>query len=236
MAGSGGARLVVLVMALAAVAAACSTGTTAAPVGGTTTAVPLAVTALPPPVLVGSGSLEEALSARRSVRSYDSAAVTEAQLGQLLWAAQGTTQPGARGRTAPSAGGTYPLEVYAATAEGVFRYVPEGHLLEAVAPDDRRPALQAAAWGQEWVGEAPLVVVIVGVVARTAERYGDRAERYVILEAGHAAQNLLLQAVALGLGAVPVGAFDDAAVRDAVGVRESWAPLYLIPVGRPAGG
>lgn len=190
--------------------------------------------ALPAASAVGDLSLEEALAQRRSVRRFTVEAVSAPHLGQLLWAAQGTTQEGGRGRTAPSAGGTYPLEVFALTSNGIFRYVPGEHVLEVLAQDDRRPALCAAALDQAWVREAPLVLVVVVVTARTAERYGERAERYAVLEAGHAAQNILLQAVALGLGAVPVGAFDDIAVRRVIGLPEEWAPLYLIPVGHPA--
>lgn len=202
----------------------------------TTLALPPAASPLPAPSTVGTVSLEEVLAARRSVREYSSAELSPAELGQLLWAAQGITEVAGRGRTAPSAGGTYPLEVYAVTRGGLFRYVPEEHALEVLGAEDLRPALAAAAGGQEWVAEAALVVVVVGVAERTAARYGERAERYVALEAGHAAQNLLLQAVALGLGAVPVGAFADDAVRQVVGIAEDWAPLYLIPVGHPAAG
>jgi SagB-type dehydrogenase family enzyme len=137
-------------------------------------------------------------------------------------------------RTAPSAGATYPLEVYAVTAERVSRYLPGEHALSPVGAGDVRPELAAAAIGQETVATAPLVMVITGVVSRTAARYGTRAERYVWMEAGHAAQNVLLQAVALGLGAVPVGAFDDDRVRAVVGAPADEKPLYLVPVGHPA--
>lgn len=190
--------------------------------------------ALPSPDLDGSVSLEEALALRRSVRSFSAEALTAAEIGQLLWASQGVTDTAGR-RTAPSAGATYPLEVYAVTAEGVSRYVPGEHALVPVRTGDVRAELAAAAIGQESVATAPLVVVINGVVSRTAARYGTRAERYVWMEAGHAAQNLLLQAVVLDLGAVPVGAFDDDRVRAVLGASVDEAPLYLVPVGRPAG-
>lgn len=189
--------------------------------------------ALPSPLLDGPVSLEEALAARRSVRSFGDAPLTPAEIGQLLWAAQGVTSSEG-GRTAPSAGARYPLEVYAVTAAGIDRYLPTEHALERVASGDHRPGLEAAALGQAAVGEAPLVLVITAVPARTAERYGEgRAVRYVDLEAGHAAQNVLLQATALGLGAVPVGAFDDDAVARLLGLRAGESPRYLLPVGRP---
>jgi len=195
-----------------------------------------AVTPLPAPVSTGGMSLSETLQSRRSVREYSPAAIAEPDLGQLLWAAQGTTQEGGRGRTAPSAGGTYPLEIFAVTAAGAFRYLPGQHALEAWGTGDLRGALGDAAGGQAWVRRAPLVVVVFGVEERTAAVYGDRAERYVALEAGHACQNLLLQAVALGLGAVPVGAFSDAAVREVMGAPDPWTVFYLVPVGHPAAG
>ena len=193
------------------------------------------VLSLPSPSTVGAVSVEEALAGRRSVREFTSRPLSWAQVGQLLWAAQGVTD--AQGhRTAPSAGALYPLELYAVSAEGTFRYLPERHALATVREGDLRQELRAAARGQESVGTAPLVVVIVAVPARTAARYGqERARRYVQLEAGHAAQNLLLQAVALGLGAVPVGAFDDARVAATLGLPADEEPLYLLPVGYTAG-
>lgn len=189
--------------------------------------------ALPSPRLSGPVSLEETLAARRSVRSFTDEALTRAEIGQLLWAAQGLTDADGH-RTAPSAGARYPLELDVVTAEGVARYVPDGHRLVRRSATDGRAALRRAALDQASVGEAPLVIVISGVVERTAARYGtERAERYVALEAGHAAQNVLLEAVSLGLGAVPVGAFDDAEVRRVLALADGEAPLYLIPVGHP---
>jgi SagB-type dehydrogenase family enzyme len=189
--------------------------------------------ALPSPNVVGSTPLEALLARRRSVRSFSPRMLTIAEIGQLLWAAQGVTD-GQGHRTAPSAGATYPLELYAVTPDGVFRYLPSDHALRLVRAGDMRLELGTAALGQEGVASAPLVVVITGVVARTAARYGARAERYVWLEAGHAAQNVLLQAVALGLGGVPVGAFDDGRVRAILSAPADEAPLYLIAVGQPA--
>ena len=189
--------------------------------------------ALPSPQLVGALSLEEALQARRSIRSFSTRMLTRTEIGQLLWAAQGVTDAAGH-RTAPSAGALYPLELDVVTPDGVARYTPAEHRLTWRTATDIRPALRAAALDQAVVGEAPLIIVVSGVVERTATRYGtERAQRYVALEAGHAAQNVLLQAVSLGLGAVPIGAFDDAAVRRILSLADDEAPLYLIPVGRP---
>jgi len=188
---------------------------------------------LPPPRLDGPLSLEEALAARRSVRSFTPEPLTLEEIGQLVWAAQGITDPAGL-RTAPSAGARYPLRIYVVTAAGLARYVPEGHQLLRLGSADLRADLRRAAFDQAAVGEAPLVIVITAVIERTAERYGaERAERYVAMEAGHAAQNVLLEAVSLGLGAVPIGAFDDAQVRRVLELTEDEAPLYLVPVGHP---
>jgi SagB-type dehydrogenase family enzyme len=188
---------------------------------------------LPPPARSGELSLEEALVQRRSVRTFQDAPLTTAELGQLLWAAQGITSEHGF-RTAPSAGALYPLELYVATAEGVFHYSPQPHHLEVLSAQDARPALHQAALRQEAVRQAPAVFIVTAVYERTANKYGAvRSPRYVHLEAGHAAQNLLLEAVALGLGAVPIGAFEDEKVQAALGLPPDHEPLYLIPVGRP---
>ncbi|MDH7487044.1 MAG: SagB/ThcOx family dehydrogenase [Anaerolineae bacterium] len=191
------------------------------------------VITLPAPRLQSDVSLEEALLRRRSVRTYSDQPLTLAEIGQLLWAAQGITDE--RGlRTAPSAGALYPLELYVATDDGLYHYRPQGHQAEVRRVEGWREALCPAALSQGAVCQAPAVFVVTAVYARTAAKYGERAERYVRLEAGHAAQNLLLQAVALDLGAVPIGAFYDDQVQAALGLPADHQPLYLIPVGRPA--
>ena len=186
---------------------------------------------LPPPVLKGEFTLEEALAARRSVRSFEDKELDWSQVGQLLWAAQGITSPDGK-RTAPSAGALYPLEVYYFFSEGWGHYNPEKHSLEILGKEDRRAEIARASLNQSWIAEAPGVFVIVGFVERTAQKYGERAERYVMLEAGHACQNLLLQAVALGLGGTSVGAFSDERIKKILGVNA--LPLYVVPVGYPA--
>ena len=190
--------------------------------------------ALPAPRERGAISVEEALRGRRSVREFDATALSERELAQLLWAAQGVSGDGLR--TAPSAGALYPLELYVATAAGLGHYEPGPHRLTGRAERDLRPELQRAALGQPPVGQAPAVFVITAVLERTARKYGPaRGERYVHMEAGHAAQNLLLEAVALGLAGVPIGAFEDARVARALGLPAGERPLYLIAVGRARG-
>ncbi len=188
--------------------------------------------ALPQPDMAGVISLEQALASRRSVRSYAAEPLGDASIGQLCWAAQGITDRNGLFRTAPSAGALYPLELYVATSEGLYRYSPREHRLSLVVAGDTRRDIQAAGLGQEHLGQAPAVFILCGVVSRLEEKYGDRSSRYMYIEAGHAAQNLLLQAVTLDLGACPVGAFDDAGLARVLRLTGGEAPLYLIPVGR----
>ncbi len=188
--------------------------------------------ALPEPRRVGEMSIEEALERRRSVRAFVDTPLTAAEIGQLLWAAQGVTDD-ADHRTSPSAGALYPLELYVGTSNGLFHYDPVRHGLTLHAPGDLRPAMHAAGLYQDALGDAPAVFVIAAVFERTAVKYGGRAPRYVHMEAGHAGQNILLEAVALGLAAVPMGAFDDALLTEALSLPDDQVPLYLIPVGHP---
>jgi SagB-type dehydrogenase family enzyme len=188
---------------------------------------------LSPPLLKGPKSLEEVIAARRSVRRFKSEALSAEQISQLCWAAQGITDQARGYRTCPSAGATYPLELYVVTAGGVDHYRPAGHALERHRDGDLRRALQEASLHQTFVGQAPATFVITAVVPRTERRYRERAMRYVHMEVGHCGQNILLQAVALGLGAVPVGAFHDEDVAKALSLPPEHAPLYLIPVGVP---
>jgi SagB-type dehydrogenase family enzyme len=187
---------------------------------------------LPQPKTEGPMSLEEAILRRRSVRRLGGPPLTPEQLSQLLWATQGIT--GARRyRAAPSAGALYPLELYTVTAEGISHYDPQGHSLTRVRQGDLREELCAASQDQRFVREAPLTVAITAVYARVQVKYGKRrGARYVEIEVGHAAQNLHLQAVALGLASVPVGAFDDEGVHAVLGVPAEHEPLYLVPIGK----
>lgn len=193
---------------------------------------------LPPTTVATDGQpLEKLLQQRRSVRTFGKAPLSLAELGQLLWAAQGITHPQGL-RTAPSAGALYPLELYVVAGEveglppAVYRYLPEGHRLVKTAPNDRRQALARAALYQTWLGDAPVVVVFTAIYARTTRKYGERGERYVHMEVGHAAQNLLLQAKAQALGSVVVGAFRDGKVSKVLDLPDNTQPMILVPVGR----
>lgn len=184
------------------------------------------------PRLPGKPSLEQTLSNRRSVREFTGAPLTDAEVAQLLWAAQGVTDSAGL-RTAPSAGALYPLETYVARSSGLYHYDPARHELTQHHDRDVRPAIHRAALAQDVLIEAPAVFVITAVYARTEAEYGDRAERYIHMESGHAAQNLLLQAVTLNLGGVPIGAFNDDRLHEILTLPDDEAPLYLIPIGHP---
>lgn len=215
-----------------------ATVTTTEPAGPGATATP---TKLPSPSLTGTMSAEEAMFKRRSIRDYIDKPLTLNQLSQLLWAAQGITESRWGFRTAPSAGATYPLEVYVVVGEdgvtelgaGAYRYNPKDHSLGLLVTGDHRHELTAASLGQRWVAEAPLNIVIAAVYERTTAWYGERGVRYVHMEVGHAGENIYLQATALGLGTVVIGAFHEAEVGNILRLPADSKPLYVIPVGYP---
>lgn len=192
---------------------------------------------LPPPLRRSAVSVEEALRSRRSAREYRRGSLGLAEVSQLLWAAQGQT--GGEGlRTAPSAGARYPLRVYVVAgavdglADGVYAYDSRHHRLRAVDTGDRRPAMARAAVGQTWMADAPAILAFTAVFGRTTSRYGPRGDRYVHMEVGHAAQNVYLQATAMGLGTTFVGAFHDDDVAALLPAGPDERPLGLMPVGR----
>ena len=193
---------------------------------------------LPEPKKDSATALEETLKERRSIRHYGDAPLTLSHISQLMWAAQGITH-GRGFRTAPSAGALYPLEVYTVIGNvenldaGIYHYQPKGHQLKPVKAGDHRKSLCSAGLSQSAICNAPVSIVMTGVFERTTGKYGKRGVQYVFMEAGHAGQNVLLQAVSLNLGAVPVGAFDNQAVSRLMDLPESETPLYILPVGRP---
>jgi SagB-type dehydrogenase family enzyme len=187
---------------------------------------------LPKPNKDGPMSLEKAIAKRRSWRDFSPQPLTFEQISQLCWAAQGQ-DAATRYRTAPSAGATYPLELFVITGDGLFRYLPAKHALEKLTDQNLRATLASAAWGQNFIEEAPLTLVFTAEFARTTRRYGERGIRYVYMEAGHAAQNVHLQAESLGLGSVAVGAFNDDSVSKVLSLPDHLEPIYMVAVGYP---
>ena len=192
---------------------------------------------LPAPRLTGDYPLEHALRERRSTREFSKEALTLEEVSQLAWAAQGITH-GDGFRTAPSAGALYPLELYLAVGNvtgldpGIYKYLPHSHRLVPVAREDRRNQLASAALGQSWMRDAAVVLVFAAMETRTTRKYGQRGVRYIHIEVGHASQNVFLQAVALGLAAAVVGAFNDGSVARVMSLEKEEHALYLMPVGR----
>ncbi|MBL7124933.1 MAG: SagB/ThcOx family dehydrogenase [Dehalococcoidales bacterium] len=203
---------------------------------------------LPSPSQKGDVSLEETIAKRRSIRHFTSEAISQLQLSQILWAAQGITDTRLKYRTVPSAGATYPLEIFVVCgrngiedmADGIYHYHIDSHSLALRYSGDVRLELAKAALDQEYIYEAPVDIIICAVYSRTLVGYGDRGERYVHIEVGHAGQNIYLQATALGLVTVAIGAFDDERVGKVLGLDKEYKPLsimeplYIMPVGRQA--
>ncbi len=179
----------------------------------------------------GDMSVAQALSRRRSHREFATARLSIEHVSQLCWAAQGITDAADGFRTAPSAGALFPIILLVVDPDGVHRYEPQHQRLDRIFVGDLRTELQAAALDQPCVGSAPLCLVIAIDVAQSAMKYGRRSERYCLLEAGHVAQNVLLQATAIGLVGVPVGAFEDEKVSALLRLPQNLNPVYLLPVG-----
>ncbi len=192
---------------------------------------------LPEPKYRGEMSIEEVLLRRRSVRKYPKEPLTLEEVSQLLWSAQGITHPSGF-RTAPSAGALYPLEIYIHSTNvtgletGIYRYDPTGHFLLDVKKGDFSREIYRAGLHQEQILTASLIVLIFAVFERTTVKYGGRGIRYAFSELGHVGQNIYLQATALGLGTVVIGAFYDEEIKSIVGARVNEEPVYIMSVGR----
>ena len=194
---------------------------------------------LPPPSQKGIMSVEEAIARRRSVRRFTPKPISQPQLSQILWAAQGISDTSGRYRTVPSAGATYPLEVFVICGrnaiegidDGIYHYNIDNYSLTLHYKGDVRLELARAALSQKFIYEAPVDIVICAIYERTTLGYGNRGERYVHMEVGHAGQNIYLQAEALGLTSVAIGAFNDEQVRKVLILDKQCKPLYIMPLG-----
>jgi SagB-type dehydrogenase family enzyme len=184
---------------------------------------------LPAAKLDGTVSLEKVLATRRSIRQFTDEKFTPEQIGQLAWAGQGITEKNRGLRTAPSAMASYPIKLYLATHSGLYVYLPEKHALQVITETDVRQKLSR----QPSVAKAGCDFVIVARTRNTSAKYGDRADKWTILEAGHIAQNILLEATSLGLGGVPIGAVDPNAVGKLCELPDNMEPVYLIATGQP---
>jgi len=195
---------------------------------------------LPAPELKAGASINYAIQSRRSVRSYKESPLSLKDISQLLWSAQGITDPKTRFRSAPSAGAIYPLSVYVVVQKkgvdglspGIYLYVAEGHGLKQMRSGDFYPDLVNAALNQDWIKRSSVVFIFTGEPFAMSLKYKERAWQYIFMGAGMAAENLILQAVAMGLGSCPVGAFYDEKVAELIRLKGNEKPLLVVPVGK----
>lgn len=194
---------------------------------------------LPRPTVGGGAPVHDLLARRRTVREYDTQTPLSLEdAAQLLWSGQGITEPEQGYRTAPSAGPVFPFESYLVAgavdglAPGVYRYDPKAHDLAPVAAGDLRNAVVEVAFNHDWLPDAPAFVVLSMIVERMIPKYGDGGARFALLEGGHIAQNILLQAESLNLGAAPICAYIPEKLRDVLGLAENEDPVYLLTIGR----
>ena len=185
---------------------------------------------LPPPDPNGGIPLDMAIASRVSRRDLTGGPLTDEQVSQLLWAGQGRSATSGT-HTVPSAGALYPLELYLLQDGTVFLYEQTLHSLRVVVEGLGPDKVEQAALGQQFVADAAANIVIAADFSKTRTRYRDRTERYVYMEAGHAAQNILLEATSLGLGSVPVGAFDERALARLLGLPSGLSAIYMVSIG-----
>ena len=194
---------------------------------------------LPLPQLEGKMSVEEALARRRSRRVFKDYSLNIEQVSQLLWSAQGITEERIGFRTAPSAGATYPLDIYLVVGKdklenlktGVYHYNPHHHSLTIILEEDQRRELARACLRQKFIEDAPVSLIITAEFSRITNRYGKRGIYYAYMEAGHIGQNIYLQAESLELGTVVIGAFYEEDISQALNLPDQHIPLYVMPVG-----
>lgn len=191
--------------------------------------------ALPSVKLDAKVTVDQAIKQRRSVRTYASEPISLQQVSQLLWAAQGITDPATGHRTAPSAMATYPLKVYLVAANvkdlaaGVYEYIPEGHKLQSIKEGDQRANIGS----QPQMTGAPMLLVYVADYKVTGEKFGaDKAKEFACIEVGHSAQNVLLEEIAQNLIGVGMAGFDQAKTTATLGLTKSQEPLYVVSAGK----
>ncbi|MBT8380066.1 MAG: SagB/ThcOx family dehydrogenase [Ignavibacteria bacterium] len=193
---------------------------------------------LPAPNHSGKISVEEALLKRRSIRDYTDNPLSLSDISQILWAAQGITGERYDFRTAPSAGGLYPLEIYVASSNvkdlgnSLYKYRPKNNTLVKISDGDKRQDMSNAALGQDAIDNSSAIILITAVYERTSVKYGSRAERYAHIEVGAVVQNIYIQSVSIGLGTVMIGAFKDDHLKNVLNLPADEQPLAIMPLGK----
>ena len=202
---------------------------------------------LPHPRTSGDQSLEEILLNRRSRRQFQTSSLSPYEISQILWAAYGLKEPergkrytGKANRTCPSAGALFPLEIYLMAGDiidipsGFYHFIPDEHALKLIRDKDLREDLYNIAYPREMIRVAPASLIYIAIESRVLERYGERGrQRYISMDIGHSAQNVYLQAEALGLGTCAIGAFDDEGIIQVLDLPAEKIPMYVMPVGYP---
>ena len=186
------------------------------------------------PLTKSAISLEEAFWKRHSVRAFTDKVPSWEQVGQLLWAAQGINRPESKQRTVPSAGATYPLELYVILPTGMYRYLPDEHAVVKTFSGDTKKLLREAGFGEKPFFASPCVFFFCARFERVSGKFGpEETPRYVYLEAGHAAQNLLLQLIPLEMVGVPIGAVVKPEAQKTLGIPPDQKTVYILAVGFP---
>ncbi len=202
---------------------------------------------LPHPRTSGDQSLEEIFLNRRSRRDFQTSSLSPSEISQILWAAYGLKEPergkrytGKANRTCPSAGAIFPLEIYLVAADiidipsGFYHFIPDEHALKLIHDKDLREDLYKIAYPREMIRVAPASLIYIAIESRVMDRFGERGrQRYIPMDIGHSAQNVYLQAEALGLGTCAIGAFDDEGIKQVLDLPAEEIPMYIMPVGYP---
>ena len=194
---------------------------------------------LPGPRTDGGISVEKALKERRSIRSFGKDGLTLNEVSQLLWAAQGVTDDKGH-RTAPSAMARYPLQVYlladnvTGLPSGVYHYSSQGHNLTVIAQGKIDEYYNATAGFEAWIKTAPAIFVITGDLSSMNQMPRQDLSRLVYIEAGAAAENLLLEVVSLNLASTYTAGFDANKTEELLGLPAGGVPIGVLPVGRKA--
>jgi nitroreductase len=214
---------------------------------------------LPEPRTDGGMTVEKALQERRSIRSFGKDGLTLNEVSQLLWAAQGVTDDKGH-RTAPSAMARYPLQVYLLAGNvtglpaGVYHYSPQGHNLTIMAEGNMDEYYNATAGFEAWIKTAPAIFVITGNISSMNQmpglRPGNRTSgsnrtsgnqmprqdpsQWVYIDAGAAAENLLLEVVSLDLASTYTAGFSVNKTEELLGLPSGEVPIGVLPVGRKA--
>lgn len=180
----------------------------------------------PIPLPLESGPYLSLLNRRSSTPARaETSALSLSDLAYLLKCGGGIRDGSSEGRTAPSGGGRYPLEYYALVlrpgeglASGIYHYGIRAHALEIVEQRSWSSDEMANIASYPWLWQKSVLIVVTGVFARMVDEYGSRGYRYMLLEAGHVGQNMLLAGVERGTPGIPVGAINESVIERFIGL------------------